>query len=60
MIKSLETVSKNRKRSLDSPPAGMTHSISKTLPFSAIAFLQFRNRRRARSFSQLTRKLERT
>jgi hypothetical protein len=44
MIKSLETVSKNRKRSRGSLPAGMTHSMSKSLPFSAIAFRQFRNR----------------
>jgi len=60
MSRSLATVSQNRKPSRGSLPAGMTHSISRTLPLSAIALRQFRNGTTARSSSQTTRKFDST
>jgi len=58
--RSLATVSQKRKPSRGSLPAGMTHSISRTLPLSAIALRQFRNGTTARSSSQTTRKFDST
>ena len=58
--RSLATVSQNWKPSRGSSPTGMTHSISRTLPLSAIALRQFRNGTTARSSSQTTRKFDST
>ena len=60
MSRSLATVSQKRKPSRGSLPAGITHSISNTFPFSAMAFRQLRSGMTAWASCQMTRKFDRT